>query len=33
MTAAMSETLPYAEKALKIETSSMNNTHVGTVIE
>ena len=33
MTAAMSETLPYAEKALKIETSGMNITHVGSVVE
>ena len=29
----MSETLPYAEKALKIETSGMNITHVGSVVE
>ena len=29
----MSETLPYVEKALKIETTSMNNTHMGTVVE
>ena len=33
MRAAMSETLPYVEKALKIETTSMNNTHMGTVVE
>ena len=29
----MSETLPYVEKALMIETTHMNNTHVGTVVE
>ena len=29
----MSETLPYVEMALKIETTSMNNTHMGTVVE
>ena len=29
----MGETLPYVEKALMIETTHMNNTHVGTVVE